>query len=215
MGLKVVDISRAAQRAHHAMAELEQVLNDADAKLGDGDTGSMLARAIERLADVDLSGEEDLGAAFNALALAVAAATGSSLGTLLSAALMAMGKKTRGLHELDWIGVSALFATARDTMMARGRASLGDKTVLDGLDALATATSGLNEPGALAAESVSAMHEVLARFRGRPCRIGRARMFAEKSAELDDPGMFALARLTEAVAGRGAGRSDAPDKPAT
>ena len=118
---------------------------------------------------------------------------------------MAAGKKTRGQSDVAWTGMSALFAAARDTMMARGGASLGDKTVLDGLDALVTATSGLNEPGAIADASVKAMHEVLARFHGRPCRIGRARMFAEKSIELEDPGMLALARLTEAVARRSTG----------
>jgi hypothetical protein len=202
MGMQVSDVAAGVERAHRAMAHLEQVLNEADSKLGDGDTGSMLARVIDRLAAVNLGSEDDVGAAFNALAMAAAAATGSSLGTLLSAALMAAGKKTRGRSDVPWTEMSALFAVARDTMMARGRASLGDKTVLDGLDALAAATAPLSEPGALADASAATMRDTLARFRGRPCRIGRARMFAEKSAELDDPGMLALARLTEAVAGR-------------
>lgn len=200
MGLTIADIAVGVERAHAAMADLEQVLNEADSQLGDGDTGSMLARVFDGLAGANLAEESDLGAAFNALAMAAAATTGSSLGTLLSAAMMAMGKKTRGRSEMDWTGLSDLFAAARDTMMARGRASLGDKTVLDGLDALAAATADLNDPAAIADASVAAVHDALARFRGRPCRIGRARMFAEKSAELDDPGMLALARLTDAVA---------------
>jgi hypothetical protein len=202
MGMRVGDLAGAVQRAHDAMTHLEQVLNEADSRLGDGDTGSMLARVIQRLAEVNIGSEDDVGEAFYALAFAAAASTGSSLGTLLSAALMAMGKKTRGQIAVDWASLSGLLATARDTMMERGRASLGDKTVLDGLDALAAATAQLSDPAAIADASVSAMRDALARFRGRPCRIGRARMFAEKSAELDDPGMLALARLTEAVAGR-------------
>ncbi len=202
MGMRVNDVAGAVERAHAAMAYLEQDLNEADSKLGDGDTGSMLARVMEGLANVNLAEESDLGAAFGSLAMAAASTTGSSLGTLLSAALMVAGKQTRGQTDMDWTGMSDLFAAARDTMMTRGRASLGDKTVLDGLDALVTATSGLNEPGAIADASVKAMHDALAAFRGRPCRVGRARMFAEKSAELDDPGMLALARLTEAVAGQ-------------
>ena len=33
-------------------------------------------------------------------------------------------------------------------------------------------------------------------FKGKECKIGRARMFAEKSKDLNDPGMFALNKLS-------------------
>jgi hypothetical protein len=119
---------------------------------------------------------------------------------LLSAALMTIGKKIRGRSEVEWSTVSELFAAARDVMLARGGANLGDKTVLDGLDALATATKALDNSNAIAAASARSAADVLTRFRGAPCRIGRARMFAERSVGSDDPGMLALARLTEAIA---------------
>jgi dihydroxyacetone kinase len=202
MGMQVADIAGAVRRAHEAMAHLEQVLNEADSKLGDGDTGSMLARVINRLAMVDLSAQTDVGEAYYGLAMAAAAATGSSLGTLLSAALMTMGKKTRGKSEVEWSTVSELFAAARDDMMARGGANLGDKTVLDGLEAVVTATAAVGDSKAIAAASVKAAGDALTRFRGVPCRIGRARMYAEQSLELDDPGMLAFARLTAAIAGQ-------------
>ena len=34
--------------------------------------------------------------------------------------------------------------------------------------------------------------DALNEFKGKECKIGRARMFAEKSKDLDDPGMFAF-----------------------
>jgi hypothetical protein len=48
---------------------------------------------------------------------------------------------------------------------------------------------------------VAATGAALADFRDRPCAMGRARMFAEKSIGLDDPGMLAMAELTRAVTG--------------
>jgi hypothetical protein len=39
----------------------------------------------------------------------------------------------------------------------------------------------------------------LADFRDRPCRIGRARMFGDKSSGLDDPGMLAFVRLLDVI----------------
>ena len=36
----------------------------------------------------------------------------------------------------------------------------------------------------------------LLNFEGKKIKIGRARMFEDKTKDLDDPGMFALNRLT-------------------
>jgi dihydroxyacetone kinase-like protein len=80
-------------------------------------------------------------------------------------------------------------------MMERGKGSLGDKSVLDVLDAVATATDGMDDPAAMRAAAVAAADGAMAEFRDKPNRLGRARMFAEKSVGMDDPGMRALQRL--------------------
>ena len=41
--------------------------------------------------------------------------------------------------------------------------------------------------------------ELLDAFRDRPNRVGRARMFADKTIGLDDPGMVALQRMVESL----------------
>ena len=41
-----------------------------------------------------------------------------------------------------------------------------------------------------------ASKNALKKFKGKHCKIGRARMFVEKSKELDDPGMYALCVLS-------------------
>ena len=43
------------------------------------------------------------------------------------------------------------------------------------------------------------MRESLDAFRDKPNRMGRARMFADKTIGLDDPGMVALLRMVEAL----------------
>jgi phosphoenolpyruvate---glycerone phosphotransferase subunit DhaL len=199
MGWTVDDIARAVARAQERMGGLEQELNEADSRLGDGDTGSMLARVIERMSAADLTQAADVGAALGMLARSTLSATGSSLGTLIATALMTMSRKTKGQTEVAWTDLSGLLAEARDAMIARGGAQLGDKTVLDALDAVASAISGQEEKSAVAVRAQAAAHEALDRFRSQPCRIGRARMFPEKSVGSDDPGMLAFVRLTDAV----------------
>jgi hypothetical protein len=66
---------------------------------------------------------------------------------------------------------------------------------------VAAATRGLDDPGAIGRAATVAADNALARFRGQPNRIGRARMFADASIGLDDPGMLAFARLTSVLAG--------------
>ena len=91
-------------------------------------------------------------------------------------------------------------AAIRYAAMARGKAELGAKTIIDGLDALASGIEGKTDAASVAAAAEKAMDEVLAKFRHRPSAMGRARMFAEKSIGLDDPGMLALAELVHSLA---------------
>ena len=84
-------------------------------------------------------------------------------------------------------------------MMARGRGSLGDKSLLDVVDAVAAAAEGLETPEELLAAADKATDEALAAFRDQPNKLGRARMFGDKSVGLDDPGMLAFRRLLDAL----------------
>jgi len=200
MAITVETLANAIARANDAMSGLTDVLNAADAKLGDGDTGTMLARLIGTFAAVDVRNSENLGAGFMALAKAGAASTGSSLGTLIITAMMTAGKATTGKTELAWSDLSALLAAIRYAAMARGKAELGAKTIIDGLDALASGLEGKSDAASAAAAAQKSMDAVLAEFRNRPSAMGRARMFAEKSIGLDDPGMLALAEIVRSLA---------------
>ncbi len=200
MSITVASIAAAVTRADKAMGGLEQILNDADAKLGDGDTGGMLARVIGKMAEVDLSSTADPGAALSQLAKAATVATGSSLGTLFATGLLAAGREAKGRATLDVGDLSSLFATARDAMIARGGASLGDKTVLDSLDAIAEALKGAETPEQATRDAAKAASEALETYRSRPNRIGRARMFGDQTIGIDDPGMLAIKELSAAIA---------------
>ena len=199
MMVDAVGLSAVARCANAAMASLEQELNAADAKLGDGDTGGMLVRVIERLASIEAKAGDDLGKTFGALAQVAAAATGSSLGTLFATALLTFGKATRGQSELDPASFGVILGDARDAMLRRGQSELGDKTVIDALDAVSKATAGKRSWAEVAAAARIAGDAVLDEFRDKPCKIGRARMFGDRSRGLDDPGMLAFVRLCHLI----------------
>lgn len=178
---------------------LEQELNAADAKLGDGDTGGMLARVITAMHGATLPDDGDVGAALSVYARATAGATGSSLGTLLATAMLTISRQTKGRSQVPWSELGSLLEQARDAMSARGGANLGDKTILDALDAVARSIYGLDQPATIHAAAQTAANSALGEFRDRPNKIGRARMFADASKGHDDPGMLAMVRVIEII----------------
>lgn len=197
MPITVQFLRDVVDRSHTQMARLESQLNGADALLGDGDTGSMLARVMEKMAATDLTVTTDVGAAFTALARATMSATGSSLGTLLATALLTFAKATQGRSEVPWSELSSLIERAIEAMSARGGASLGDKTILDALHSIAQSLTGIDDASTAAHAAETGARAALEHFKPLPCKIGRARLFPEKSTGAHDPGMLALCLLLE------------------
>lgn len=187
-------------RLADAMAREAPALNEIDGALGDGDLGITMTRGMQAVvADVDAL-PTDLGLALLKCAQAFTKTSGSSYGTLFATGLMAAAKALKGRESFDASEVSGLVAAARDAMQARGKAELGGKTVLDSLDAIARATAGLADPAEVAQAAVTAARESMEAFKDKPATVGRARIFADRSRTMLDPGMLAMTRIVEALA---------------
>jgi phosphoenolpyruvate---glycerone phosphotransferase subunit DhaL len=190
----------------HAIARLQEkmpacaaALNELDGALGDGDLGVTLTRAAARLSEDAPKLPEDLGMALFQCAQAFTRVTASTYGTLLATGLMAAAKTTKGRTAVPWTEISPLLAAALKSMSDRGKGQLGDKTVLDAVEAARRATEGLDEPAAILSTAVAALSGTLVEFRDRPFRQGRARIFGDKGLGRDDPGMVAFLRILEAL----------------
>ena len=137
MGFTTSDLKAAAARLAAAARDAEAELNALDGQLGDGDLGITVATGWKEVAAEGAAMPEDVGMAFLAASKAFQRVSSSSYGTLTATALMAAAKKTKGRTDIPWSEVPALVAAARDAMMERGKGALGDKSVLDILDAVA------------------------------------------------------------------------------
>lgn len=193
----------AIARLDAAMQREAPALNEIDGALGDGDLGITMTRGMQAVSAAAAEMPADLGQALLRAAQAFTKVSGSSYGTLFATGLMAGAKALKGRESVEAAEVSALVAAARDAMQARGKAEIGGKTVLDSLDAIAAATAGLTDPAEVAAAARRAAHASMEAFRERPATVGRARIFAEKSRTMLDPGMLAMTRIVEAVTGEG------------
>ena len=121
--------------------------------------------------------------------------SGSSFGTLIAFSFMNISKKLKGKTECNHEGIILMFETALKTILERGKANLGDKTIADSLNLIIIK---LKENKNYSEVFKLATKQALEDFKGKKIKIGRARMFEDKTKDLDDPGMFAFYKLSEA-----------------
>ena len=172
-------------------------LNELDAAVGDGDLGVTLTRAAEGLARDLPQLPDDVGMALLRCAQSVSRTSSGTYGTILATGLMAAAKATKGRVLVPWAEISALLGGALKSISQRSQGQLGDKTVLDAIEAARRATEGLDNPTVMVAAADRAIAASIDQFRNLPFRQGRARIFGSKSIGRDDPGMIAFKRIIE------------------
>jgi dihydroxyacetone kinase-like protein len=72
--------------------------------------------------------------------------------------------------------------------------------VLDSLHAVIGAVQGKSEAEMLPA-ALKAAQDTVESFKGKPNKLGRARMFGDQSVGLVDPGQLAFCRIVEGLRG--------------
>jgi len=190
----------ALQRIAAYTQQTKEEICAADGALGDGDLGITVANGFAEAAAQPLS--DDLGQAFLEMAKAFQRISSSSYGTLMATAFMSAAKSLKGKREIGAEDIATLLAGARDAMMVRGKGALGDKTVLDVVDGLARqfeASSPRVFSPALLEEAIACALATVETFKQRPNKLGRARMFGERSCGLVDPGQLAFLRILEGL----------------
>ena len=167
--------------------------NSADGKIGDGDLGVTILHGLEEINNTINKFSDDIGANFMLCSQAFVKKSGSSFGTLIAFSFMNISKNLKGKTECNHDDIISIFETALKTILERGKTNLGDKTIADTLDLI---IKNLKDNQNYSDVFKSSTKQALEDFKGKKIRIGRARMFEDKTKNLDDPGMFALNRLT-------------------
>jgi len=174
-------------------------LTSLDGQIGDGDLGITLLKAFRELDRIKDTLPEDIGAALMQCAAAVSRVSSSSFGTLLATCLMTVAKQTKGHVTAPWSDIPTYLEKSVNAMMLRGKASLGDKTVMDAVISASKSMAGKEDPEALLVAAKAGVDAAMAEFRDKPNKIGRARLFAERTIGMDDPGMVAFKVMVDAL----------------
>ena len=167
--------------------------NSTDGKIGDGDLGITIQSGLEEINNNISKFNDDLGTNFLICSQSFVKRSGSSFGTLIAFSFMNISKNLKGKTKCNHEDIIVIFETALKTILERGKTNLGDKTIADSLDLI---IKNLKNNQNYSEVIKSSTKQALDNFKGKKIKIGRARMFEDKTKDLDDPGMFALNKLS-------------------
>jgi phosphoenolpyruvate---glycerone phosphotransferase subunit DhaL len=171
------------------MEEHRQELVRLDTAIGDGDHGTNMDRgmrkALERLDGTD---QADAGAVLKTVAMALVSTVGGAAGPLYGTLFLQMGGALAGQEEADLAGYVAAWRKGLEGVQMRGKAELGDKTMVDALVPAVEAMEQASDlDGALRGAVESAERGMLATI-PLVARKGRASYLGERSKDHQDPG---------------------------
>jgi dihydroxyacetone kinase-like protein len=205
MGLGITWARGWITRSATVIAENRVELITLDRAIGDGDHGENLDRGfsavLKKLAD--LPDDAVPGDALKLAATTLISTVGGASGPLFGTAYLKAAGAVAGQTELDGAAIVALLTAARDGIVLRGKAEVGDKTMVDAwtpaVDAAAAALSeGKSEVEILqaAADAADAGSESTDPL---VARKGRASYLGERAIGHRDPGSVSSALLLRAA----------------
>ncbi len=195
-----------------AMSEHRMELIELDRAIGDSDHGENMDRGFQAvLQKVEETPPETPGAALKAAAMTLMSKVGGAAGPLYGTAYLRAATSLGEAADIDAEALAEALAAARDGVVARGKAELGDKTMIDAwtpaVEAARKAAAGGSDPlGVLEAAAEAAETGAIATD-PLVARKGRASYLGERSAGHRDPGAASTALLLRAAAAA-AGSSD-------
>lgn len=200
MGCTAADLVTAIQAVAETVAEHRVELIQLDRAIGDGDHGENLDRGFRAVvAALAQSTPDSPSAVLKLVATTLISKVGGAAGPLYGTAFLRASAAVKDRAELEAADVVAALTAALGGVVARGKAELGDKTMVDALDPAVRAASGDTVAEALAAAATAAEAGAEATV-PLVARKGRASYLGERSADHMDPGARSTALLLRTFA---------------
>jgi phosphoenolpyruvate---glycerone phosphotransferase subunit DhaL len=187
------------------ISENAAMLTELDAAIGDGDHGENMMRgfkAIGKKLEAAQPQPSDLSELFKLVGMTLLSSVGGAAGPLYGGFFLALSKASAGKGKLTKTEVGQVLGEGLTDIQRRGKAQLGDKTMVDSLAPALEAfrafpdgdlSAALHTAAEQARQSAEATIPLLA-------RKGRASYLAERSIGHQDPGATSAWLLLKALA---------------
>lgn len=196
------DIKAMMLAVSYKIIQSEELLSEADRRLGDGDHGLGMQRGFTAAkAQLESLDPNTAGQVFTTTGMALMASMGGASGAVMGMLYQSGGTALGNAEELDAAGVASFLQAAFDGVTNLGGAKPGDKTMIDALDgannAVANGSAGsVSEALQTAASGATAGMEAT---KDMIATMGRAKTLGEKSIGHPDPGAVSVSIMFQTM----------------
>ena len=188
----------------------KEYLSELDGAIGDGDHGVNMAKCFrevkKKLAE---SSAEDVGTLFKDVGMVVMNSVGGAMGALYGTFFLKLSQENAGKTEINLGDMVAMFQTGEQGILDIGKASLGDKTLIDTLSPAVRAIEAAEKEGKTLAGALSDFEQAAKKgmesTKDMLAKMGRASRLGERTIGHQDAGAtscyFILRSLASAVSG--------------
>jgi len=199
------DVLRWLDASQKVFAEKREQLTELDSAVGDGDFGISLDRGFTAVhADLSANPPADLRSVLQNAASVLIRTMGGTSGPLLGTFFLRAGTACAGKSELAPADVVAMFQAGVDGIQQRGKAAVGDKTMLDALipavDAMRGALEAGNNLSEILDRGAAAAEAGMQATKNMQARKGRGSYLGDRSVGHQDPGATGAYLLVKAAA---------------
>ena len=182
------------ERYSNRIAAEKELLTKLDSDIGDADHGNNMNRGFQAVLakKAELEREKDIGAMLRIVAMTLISTVGGAAGALYGTFFLQASNVTAGKTELTAEEFLLLLEKGLAGIVLRGKAAIGDKTMVDALHPAVKACRRAiqaNEPlEQVLAHAVAAAEAGLRSTIPLMARRGRASYLGERSINHQDPG---------------------------
>lgn len=198
----VTAVAEWLQECAREFEERVDELDELDRVLGDGDHGTNMRRGFEAARSLDLADTSRAFEAMRQVGMALVSNVGGASGPLFGTFLLRVG--TNWPPTSTTAGIAIAVREGLRGVIARGKAEVGDKTMVDALqpasDSLAASAANgepLGEALHKAADAAEAGRDATA---GMRAMRGRAQLRADQSIGIIDPGAVSMSIILRTAA---------------
>ncbi|KTR10398.1 dihydroxyacetone kinase subunit DhaL [Curtobacterium luteum] len=175
-----------------------------DREIGDGDHGENLDRGFRAVVEaIDAGSFDTPGSVFKTVATKLISTVGGAAGPLFGTAYLKAAQAAGDAEALDAPTLVAVLTAARDGVVSRGKAEVGDKTMVDAwtpaVDAAASAADDGATPEQVLAAAADAAATGAESTDALVARKGRASYLGERAVGHRDPGAQSTVYLLRAA----------------
>ncbi|NHN29537.1 dihydroxyacetone kinase subunit DhaL [Paenibacillus agricola] len=193
MEVSIQDFKNMLLHVQSRIEEQKDYLSELDRALGDGDHGVTMSLGWEAIADkVNAFEAEDCGLLCKEVAMCFLNAVGSSVGPLYATAFLRGATVLQGKSVISKQAMVEFWAAMVKGIQERGKAQLGDKTMLDtwipAIESLQKAYQEDQELIACLGEAVQAAEQGMESTKNLMSKKGRSSKLGDRALGHQDPG---------------------------